>query len=297
VIQPNAELSKDLNLDSLSRVELLSAIEDRYQIDLDEGLLTDSTTVGDLEQIVRGENGLTNNRKRFSYPLWPLRFPVSWIRIVFYYLMTFPITLILCRVDRRGLENLDQLKGPVVFASNHVTYVDPGLIMSALPGRFLRRLAIAMDGERLMGYRHPPPGTPVLLKIRQFLQYWLVVALFNTFPLPRRSAFRQSFSFAGEAMDRGYNILIFPEGELTKDGHLQNFRSGVGILADGLEADIVPISIEGLYELRARGQRLHAPPGSVRIVFGSPIRFDRSASPKEITEILEQSVAALSVEH
>jgi long-chain acyl-CoA synthetase len=136
-----------------------------------------------------------------------------------------------------------------------------------------------------------------LLKIRQFLQYWLVVALFNTFPLPRRSAFRQSFSFAGEAMDRGYNILIFPEGELTKDGHLQNFRSGVGILADGLEADIVPISIEGLYELKARGQRLHAPPGSVRIVFGSPIRFDRSASPKEITEILEQSVAALSVEH
>jgi 1-acyl-sn-glycerol-3-phosphate acyltransferase len=97
-------------------------------------------------------------------------------------------------------------------------------------------------------------------------------------------------------MDRGYNILIFPEGELTKDGRLQNFRSGVGILAGGLETNIVPISIQGLYELRARGQRLYAPAGSVRIVFGPPISFDRSASPKEITEILEQSVAALNVE-
>jgi len=294
-VRPNVRLSEDLNLDSLSRIELLSAIEDRYHIDLDESSFTDLTTVGDLEQMIRGENRVAGSRDRFAYPLWQLRFPVSWIRVAFYYLITFPVTCVLCWVDRRGLENLNSVKCPVVFVSNHVTNVDPGLIMSALPGRFRRRLAIAMDGERLMGYRHPPAGTSLFQRIRLFLQYWLAVSLFNAFPLPRLSGFRQSFAFAGEAIDRGYNILIFPEGELTKDGNLQVFRNGIGILAGGLETDVVPISINGLFELKRHGQRGYALPGSITIKVGSPVPFDRSASPKEITEILEQSVAALKV--
>jgi long-chain acyl-CoA synthetase len=123
--------------------------------------------------------------------------------------------------------------------------------------------------------------------------YWLVVAFFNAFPLPRRSGFRKSFVFAGEAMDRGYNILIFPEGELTKDGRLQKFRTGVGLLAGGLEAPIVPVSISGLYELRKSSQRGYTPPGSVTITFGEPIPHDGDVSPLDITQNLESRIAAL----
>lgn len=292
-VRSEARLSEDLHLDSLSRVELLSAIEDRYQIDLDESVLAESTTVGDLEQMIRGEAGTNVERNRFSYPRWPLGFPVSWIRPVFYELVINPITRFLCWVKTRGLENLFGLEGPVVFASNHITYIDPALIMSALPIRFRRRLAMAMDGERLRDYLHPPAGTNFLKRIRWFFTYWLVVAFFNAFPLPRRSGFRKSFEFAGEAMDRGYNILIFPEGELTENGGLRKFKSGVGLLTGGLQAPVVPVSISGLYEMRAAGQRGYAPPGSVTITFGQPITFESETPPAEITRDLENQVKLL----
>jgi long-chain acyl-CoA synthetase len=293
-LHKDARLSEDLNLDSLSRVELMGAIEDRYQIELDEQAFTESTTVGDLEQMISAGGDIDEfGRERFSYPRWPLRFPVSWIRPAFYELVIYPVTRILGRVNRRGIENLSDLSGSIVFASNHVTYVDPALIMSAMPRRFRRRLAIAMDGERLWGYRCPQSRIGPIKRIRWYFTYWLVVAFFNAFPLPRRSGFRNSFAFAGDAMDRGYNILIFPEGELTKDGRLQKFRTGVGLLASGLEAPVVPVSISGLYELRKSGRRGHAPPGSVTISFGEPIPYDADASPLNITHDLERRIAAL----
>src|SRR5262249_35029437 len=157
-----------------------------------------------------------------------------------------------------------------------------------------RNLAIAMDGERQYYYRHPPPGTRLITRIRGFFNYWLVIALFNAFPLPRQSGFRESFSFAGEEMDRGYNILIFPEGELTKDGSIQKFKSGIGLLASGLEAPIVPVAITGLYELRHAGQRGWAPPGSVTIIFGEPIPYKPDLTPQELANDLEQRIRAIN---
>jgi len=293
-VKDEARLSEDLNLDSLSRVELMSAIEDRYQIDLDEQALTKTKSVGDIEKLVRGEVDDDREHIKFEYPRWTLKPPISWLRAAFYPLAIYPITRLLCRVNVRGLDNLSKIKGPVVFASNHVTYVDPPLIMSAMPWRFRHNLAIAMDGERQYYYRHPPPGTPLIARIRGFFNYWLVITFFNAFPLPRRSGFRRSFNFAGEAMDRGYNILIFPEGELTKDGSIQKFKSGVGLLANGLEAPVVPLAITGLYELHRAGQRGWAPPGVVTVTFGEPLTYDPTASATAIAGKLEETVRKLT---
>ena len=61
--------------------------------------------------------------------------------------------------------------------------------------------------------------------------YWLLTALFNVFPLPRLQGFRQSFAHAGEALDRGYSVLIFPEGTRSQTGEIAPFRQGIGLLA------------------------------------------------------------------
>jgi long-chain acyl-CoA synthetase len=282
-----SRLSEDLDLDSLSRVELLSALEDRYQVDLDERAFTESSTVGDIEKMIETEAHASRELPRFSYPRWPLRRGAAWVRIAFYYLVIYPVSRILCRADVRGLENLNGLSEPVLFASNHITRGDPALIMSVMPRRFRRRLAIAMDGEMLESFRHPPADAPLITKILSYLKYWSAVTFFNAFPLPRLSGFRKSFAFAGEAMDRGYNVLIFPEGELTKDGKLQRFRSGVGILAGGLESPVVLVRIDGLWELKKQGRRYYAPPGSITITFGEPIRFSPGESPAVFAKRLE----------
>ncbi len=289
---PESRLSEDLGMDSLARVELISAIEDRYQVDLDESAFTASATVGDLEKAVRGD-AVEAKPLKFAYPKWPLRFPVTVVRSVFNFLVLQPVTRILGRATVAGTENLRDLNGPVLFVSNHVAEVDPGLIMAALPRRIRRRLAIAMDGERLMGYRQRPAGTGLFTRMRYFVQYFLVIGVFNAFPLPRRSGFRRSFQFAGEAMDRGFSVLIFPEGELTPDGNIRPFRAGIGILASGLEAPVVPVKITGLWELKSSGQRGYAPAGAIKITIGSPLDLDPNAEPAAITRVVESAVRTL----
>src|SRR5262249_44115800 len=137
---------------------------------------------------------------RHRYPRWAQRFPVTWIRLAVLYLVILPVTFMMSWVRVVGRRRLDALEGPALFVSNHVVSADAALVISALPGRLRRRMAIAMSGEMLRGWLEPPPGTGAFTRLRLLCQYALVVSLFNVFPLPQQSGFRRSFAFAGELM-------------------------------------------------------------------------------------------------
>jgi long-chain acyl-CoA synthetase len=92
--------------------------------------------------------------------------------------------------------------------------------------------------------------------------------------------------------DRGWSVLVFPEGDLTPDGKLQPFRAGIGLLARNLELPVVPIRIDGAYEVREARSRFNRP-GRIRVHIGEPIHFPASSEPEEITRELEQRVATL----
>ena len=289
-LTPSASLTTDLKLDSLGRVELLSAIEDRYQVDIDEAAFTAATTLGDIERMI-GE-GSPRTATEYSYPAWAERFPSTWIRVIVYYLVILPITRLMCWARTAGKRELDNVRGPVLFVSNHVSMVDHGLILSALPGRYRRRLAIAMEGERLRGYRHPPASANWFTRIKLRVQYILIVTLFNVFPLPQKSGFRRSFAYAGESADRGYSLLVFPEGRTTDDGLMRHFMGGIGLLASDLSLPVVPIKIDGLFELKQK-KKYFSRPGTVTITFGEPVIFAPGTDPSDITKDLESRVASL----
>jgi long-chain acyl-CoA synthetase len=277
-LSPDANLADDLKLDSLGRVELLSALEDQYQIELDEAAITEATTIADIERIVsRGKSEAV----AYPYPRWAMRFPFTWIRFVVYHVFFLPLTMIMCRVRTIGVERFANVKPPVLFISNHVTDVDAALILSALPWRWRYRMAIAMAGEILREWR-----------MNAKVQYALGAALFNVFPLPRQSGFRRSFEYAGEAVDRGFSILIFPEGTETKDGQLQPFKAGIGLLSSELKVPVVPIMLRGLFEVKKRKQRL-VKPGTVSITFGDPMKLSDGKTPAEITKELELKLSSL----
>jgi long-chain acyl-CoA synthetase len=111
--------------------------------------------------------------------------------------------------------------------------------------------------------------------------------------MPKQSGVRGSFQYAGESVDRGFSILVFPEGELTRDGRVGTFRSGIGVLAKRLNLPVIPIKIEGLYELRQAGRHF-AWPGTVRVVIGPPVRFGPEADPEDIARQLQQIVSNLA---
>ena len=285
-------LATDLKLDSLGRVELLGALEERYQVELDEAAFTAATTLGEIERMVK-EGAPADSPAQYPYPEWARRFPVTWIRRASLYLLVLPLTALMAWVRVRGLDNLKGLQAPVLFVSNHISLVDHALIMSALPGRFRRHLAIAMEGEILRDWVHAPAQTGPFTRLRLLIQYLLVVTIFNVFPLPKKSGFRRSFAYAGEMMDSGLSVLVFPEGARSDDGLMHPFMTGSGILAASLNAPVVPVRIDGLSELKRQRKRF-ARPGQIQITFGEPIYFAPTDNPAHVASELERRVRELS---
>lgn len=182
----NASLSADLKLDSLGRVQLLSALEDRYQIELDEAALTPTTTLGDIERMIH-EGRSVEPVIEYPYPKWARRWPVTWLRGLAFHLLIEPFVVAMCWPRVRGIERLRDLRGPALFIANHISMVDPGMILFALPSRFRRRLAVAMGGERLRGLRRGLEGTNWFGRLLDRASYLLVVTVFNVFALPQRA--------------------------------------------------------------------------------------------------------------
>jgi len=289
-LAPGATLDRDLGLNSLERVELISAIEDRYQTELSESSVTEAATVADLGRLLDQKPPAG---PAYVYPAWTQQALQQAIRVVIYYLFVWPATHLLAHPRVRGRENLSALPaGPVLVISNHITEVDIGFILAALPARLRHGLAVAMIGERLRDMRNPPPGTGFFRRWLDRLDYFLIVALFNVFPLPQHSGYRESFAYAGASADRGYSVLVFPEGRRTPDGNLSPFRAGIGLLAKRLNLPVVPVRIDGLFEL-ARAHRHTARPGAVRVSIGPPLRFAPEDTEEIIVARLQQAVADL----
>lgn len=285
----SARLESDLGLSSLDRVELISALEDRYQISINEAELSSDATVADLTRLLHHTEP---HGPQDSYPRWPERWPATWIRAAVYTLLTWPATHLLAHPRVRGREHLRGKRGPLLIVSNHVTQNDIGFIMAALAPRYRYHLATAMGGERLRGMRHPPADRGFWRALLDRLDGFLITALFNVFPLPRLSGFRESFQFAGESVDRGFSILVFPEGKETVDGSLLEFRGGAGLLATNLAIPVLPMRIDGLFEPREQ-HKIFVGPGRVRVSIGEPVEFSSSTPPDEISRQLQQRVAAL----
>jgi long-chain acyl-CoA synthetase len=288
-LEETASLESDLNLSSLDRVELLSALEDRYQIDLSETGFSSVNTVGDLEKMLKGE---PPPRVVYHYPAWVQRWPVTWIRFLVHYLLLRPAVFILGWPRIHGRENLRGLEGPVLVICNHIGDVDVGFVLTALPAHLRHKLATAAGGEALEALRTPPPERNIFMNIFDRVEWALGVSLLNLFPLPREAGFRDSFAFAGESVDRGYSILVFPEGRHTTDGRLRPFRAGIGLLVKNLGLPVVPMRIDGLFELKQAGKKT-ARPYQITVKIGAPVRFEPGVPPEKIASDLQSKVEQL----
>ena len=284
LLAPGAKLEGDLNLSSMDRVELMSALEDRYQVDLKEANFANAATVADLERLLHQPQ--KSPQSGYRYPRWAQSWPITWIREFIYYLLTWPATIIMAHPKIVGAENLRGLDGPFLVSCNHVTYIDLGFALKALPPRLRRKLAVGMWGELLWEMWRPPLGWNWFMRLSYWVGYYLVVALFNVFPLPQQSGVRESFAYAGESVDRGYSVLVYPEGRRTADGKPSPFRSGLGMLAARLHIPVLPLRIDGLYEMKTAGRKI-ARPGELTVVIGKPMNFAPDTPPEEITNQVE----------
>src|SRR6202042_1210272 len=162
-----------LQLSSIERVELLSALEDRYQVDLSE---TDLATVDNVRELARLVEQPFSQAGAYPYARWAQSWPVRAFRFVVQNCVARPAMLILAWPRIRGRENLRGVPGPVLVVSSHQTYLDPSYVLEALPGRLRRRLAVAMDGERLARMRRPAPIAGFFAGLIDRVKYFLIVS-------------------------------------------------------------------------------------------------------------------------
>jgi long-chain acyl-CoA synthetase len=288
-LKADAVLDSDLGLSSLDRVELISALEDRYQVDLSETRFSAARTVGDVERMLSGE---ARPLAEYHYPGWVLRWPVTWLRWLAHYLLMRPAMILLGWPRIEGRENLQGVRGPLLVACNHVGDFDVGFVQAALPARLRNRIATATGGEALEALYMPAPGRSPFGRIYDRAKWVLGVSLLNLFPLPREAGFRKSFAYAGEAVDRGYSVLVFPEGRHTVDGKMNPFRAGIGLLANNLGIPVVPMRIAGLFEIKQAGKKF-ARPWRISVRIGQPMTFVAGTDPAQIARTLQSAVEAL----
>jgi hypothetical protein len=198
---------------------------------------------------VRGIAESDASSEHSIYPRWPWLRLVQWVRAAFVEAVVRPLVWLLAHPRVVAPKTL-AFEEPVLIIANHVTAYDGPLVQYALPGPVRRRIAAAMAGDMLDDYRHfrnpeRPPGKKGFFPPGP-LFYLLLTALFNVFPLPRRHNFQRSFAHAGAAMDRGYSVLVFPEGTRSAAGELARFRGGIGLLVKQSGAKVLPVALCGL---------------------------------------------------
>ncbi len=289
----------ELGLSSLERVELMLALEEAFQITMDEGRFATAGTVGDLEPLVAADPGTSLVESGFSrtlhepidFPSWNRAAPVRILRIASLPTWILPLARVFVSLDVRGLDHLQRLDGPVVFAANHQSHLDTPAVLQALPARWRYNLAPAMAKEFFKAHFYPEQFSRRSY-ILNSLNYCLASLFFNAFPLPQReSGTRQTLRYIGELLAARQSILIFPEGKRTSTGEILPFQPGVGMIAARLSVPVVPVRLEGLDRILHHSWRFPRR-GRASVTFGPPMSLS-GHDYKELASRIEEAVRRL----
>ena len=264
---------EELGLSSLDRVELMVALEDTFQTRIDEASFAGAQDLGQLRALVeRASAAAAPPAEPVDFPAWTRSAIARAVRRVNLAVWILPLARVFAWTRIEGLEHLRDLRGPVIFAANHQSFMDGPVIMASLPARWRYRLAPAMGKEMFAAHFFPQQHGAVSW-FTNSLNYYLAVLLFNAFPLPQREAgARQSLRYIGELLADRHSLLIFPEGRRSESGAIDAFRPGIGMIASKLGAPVVPVRIDGLQHVLGVGRHM-ARPGRVRVTFGAPLRL------------------------
>ncbi|MGA2882271.1 MAG: AMP-binding protein [Bryobacteraceae bacterium] len=263
-ISPDTTM-EELGLSSLDRVELMMDLEEKLGATLDERAFASVIKVADLASPLP-------LAEETAFPSYNRSWIAKLIRGICLEAILLPIAGMIARRRVFGLENLDSLSGPVIFAANHQSHFDTPIILASLPPRWRRWIAPAMWKEYFDAHFHPEKYSRLEHRTNSFL-YWLIALLFNGFPIPQTEAGAgESIRYMGELVEEGWSILIFPEGERATTGEIGRFFPGVGMIASRLQLQVVPIRLRGFDRVLPRNAKWPHP-GRVEVRFGPPIRL------------------------
>ena len=277
-LELSMRLGRDLQLDSLDIVDLLTSMEAGLGADVDSHWVDEDTTVSDLIAIAEGAR---SSDPSFRGGRWPLMKLTVAIRALVQLVALNPLIKVLSANRVHGLEHLRGLDGPVLFAANHLSLLDSSAELVSLPWRWRFRLATAAgDG---------------VLDERGRVQRVLAMLVGNAFPLAQSGQVHQSMKYSKRVIDAGWSVLYFPEGRRSETGALLEFKSGIGMLAVLTGRPVVPVGIKGTEDVMPMGAR-YPRRGVIEVIFGDPLSFSPDTPYAEATQAIRGRLAVMSGE-
>lgn len=273
-IRESSRLVSDLQLDSLRRVALVALIEQDMGISVDENLIDTKTNVSDLREMIKKSN---NKLGEYKYSGWSLHPIISKLREWLRRKVLFAIQdKYIKELEVVGVEKLKEIgDGPAIFVFNHVGHFDSSLIIRIVSEEMRRRQFAVADSELY----------------ESKLQSAFLYLFGNAFPLDKinKNNIKSAFEFIADRFDENMVLIIAPEGRISDDGVLQEFKNGTSVLAVETGVPVVTFKIEGYRQIYPRKKKFPYWPegyGSVKVTVGDVLRFDKKSSYEDVNRAM-----------
>ena len=285
-LRPSHNLELDLGLDSMQRIELLSHLEQRLGGNLKESQLASIYTVRELVDAVLHSAAQGDSQPKSVFAGWKAVFsqppaPASIIALTnsqpvsgtFWYVVSRLIQMVARDRFDLHVSGVDRLpNGACIICPNHQSYLDAPIVASILPGPMFKKVFAVATSEIFHGQ--------LMLRLARSLRVVVVDPDANLVPAMRAGAF---------GLRQGRSLILFPEGERSIDGVPKTFKKGAAILSIHLQVPMVPVAIDGFYDVWPRNQRFRGFK-PLRIEIGDPI------FPPPETDASEEAYANLTAE-
>jgi 1-acyl-sn-glycerol-3-phosphate acyltransferase len=174
-----------------------------------------------------------------------------------------PLRLLVEAVARPEVTGLDRLADltrlddppAVIFAPNHHSHVDTGLMIRSIPMCWRRDLVVAAAADYFFDARWKATLSALAL---------------NAIPIDREVTGRKSSDMFRDLLADGHSLLIYPEGGRSPDGWGQEFKGGAAYLSSRTGVPVIPVFIDGTGAIFGKGMK-RPKPGRTKVVFGSPL--------------------------
>ncbi len=305
-VVPRANLDLDLGLDSMERVELLATLEQQFGMSVPAESAQRILTVRDLLDAVIPKDRPERRASAGAADPWeqilaqnpddpllrgllerrPVFYPLAWTVMKILRIAAW----LLIGLRGSGRQHIPR-DGSYLISPNHQSYLDAFAMVSMLPFRTFRQLFFVGATEYF--------ETPLMRWLAHFL---------NVVPVDPDANLVRAMQAGASGLRHGKILVLFPEGERSPDGTVRRFKKGAAILSAQLGVPIVPVAIEGVYEVWPRNQRpdwraLCRPWRTrARVCFGPPVdpkpREDQAPADRYegLTEELRSSVEAMWLE-
>ncbi len=255
-VMPHHHLELDLMLDSLGKVSFSAFIETAFGVNIRENLLAGFQSIRQLAEYVSSHKirhtSDSFNWSKILHEKIHVPLPESWFTHNLFKNVSRIFFRLFMRIKSEGIENLPD--SPCIIAPNHQSILDGFLVVSFFKRKFMKNTFVYAKKEHFSN------------RILRFLAKRNNIILVDI-----NKDLKLSIQKLAAVLKKGKNLLIFPEGTRTLNGRLGEFKETFAILSHELNIPVVPVAINGTYDILPSGARFPKLFRRVTVSFLSPV--------------------------